>query len=68
LAFQPLNQLCERADRERQLNSAATFGKALSDLLGDDNWQGIMPFRFGYPTQKAWPSPRRSLTMVSTYS
>ncbi len=68
LAFQPLNQLCERADRERQLNSAATFGAALRDLLGEDDWQGIMPFRIGYPTQESWPSPRRSLAMVSTYS
>lgn len=65
LAFQPLNQMCERADRERQLGISPVFGEAVRSLLGDDQWRGIMPFRMGYPTQPAFPSPRRSLAEVS---
>jgi hypothetical protein len=64
LAFQPLCQMCERVDRERQLNSQPILGEAVRGLLGDDTWQAIMPFRLGYPTQSALPSPRRSLQKI----
>ncbi|MFZ5880419.1 MAG: hypothetical protein ACOY0R_13700 [Chloroflexota bacterium] len=64
LAMQPLNQMCERADREAQLGSEPVFGKAIADLIGDHTWHGIMPFRIGYPTVEAWPSPRRGLENV----
>jgi hypothetical protein len=64
LAMQPLNQMCERADRERQQGIDAVFGRALRDLTGSDDWQGIMPFRIGYPTRTAQPSPRRSIQEV----
>ncbi len=64
LALQPLNQMCERADRERQLNSPPVLGQAVRDLVGDDRWQAIMPFRAGYPTRVSLPSPRRGLLQV----
>jgi hypothetical protein len=64
LAMQPLNQICERADRERQLGIEPAFGKAAADLIGDDQWNAIMPFRLGYPTVDALLSPRRGLDKV----
>jgi hypothetical protein len=64
LAMQPLNQMCERADRERQLGLEPVFGRALSDLVGSNDWHGIMPFRLGYPTRSALASPRRSFQEV----
>ena len=64
LAMQPLNQMCERADRERQLGSEPVFGRALYDLIGSNDWHGIMPFRLGYPTRLALASPRRSVQEV----
>ena len=64
LAFQPLNQMCEQVDRELQLGKPPVFGAAVRGLVGDDAWQAIMPFRMGYPTQSARPSPRRSVENV----
>ena len=64
LAMQPLNQMTERADRERQLGIEPALGKAVADLIGDDQWQAIMPFRLGYPTTEALLSPRRGLNKV----
>lgn len=64
LAMQPLNQMCERVDRERQLGIEAVFGRAVPELIGDDQWQTIMPFRLGYPTTEALLSPRRGLDKV----
>ena len=64
LAMQPLNQMCERADRERQLGSKPVFSRALFDLVGSNDWHGIMPFRLGYPTRSALASPRRSVQEV----
>ena len=64
LAMQPLNQMTERADRERQLDIEPVFGKAIAALIGDENWTGIMPFRMGYPTEQALLSPRRGLDKV----
>lgn len=64
LAMQPLNQMSERADRERQLALFPTFGNALKELVADPNWQALMPFRIGYPQSEALPSPRRALKEV----
>ncbi len=64
LAMQPLNQMCERADREVQLGGEPVFGRAVAGLIGDGTWHGIMPFRLGYPTVEALPSPRRGLDRV----
>lgn len=64
LAMQPLNQMCERVDREIQLGSEPVMGNAVSALVNDESWHAIMPFRLGYPTQKTNPSPRRGLEKV----
>jgi hypothetical protein len=64
LAMQPLNQMCERADREIQLGSEPVIGNAVRALLNDDSWHAIMPFRLGYPMQKTHLSPRRGLEKV----
>ena len=64
LAAQPLNQMCERMDREQQLGIQPHFGDALKALTGDSGVQALMPFRIGYPTVQARPSPRRELREV----
>ncbi|MBK9925843.1 MAG: twin-arginine translocation signal domain-containing protein [Anaerolineales bacterium] len=64
LALQPLNQMCERVDREAQLNKEFTLTKAVRGLVNDDDWHAIMPFRIGYPVQESFPSPRRGLEQV----
>lgn len=64
LAAHPLNQMPERADREKQLGIEPRFGTALQALSGDSGRQVLMPFRIGYPTVVAKPSPRRDLQAV----
>jgi len=64
LAVQPLNQMSERADREQQLGIEPHFGTVLKELAADAGWQALMPFRIGYPTMEAKPSPRRDVHAV----
>jgi hypothetical protein len=64
IALQPLNQMCERVDREAQLGSEPAIGNAVKTLVNDTAWQALMPFRLGYPTGKANPSPRRGVDRV----
>jgi len=64
IAMQPLNQLSERADRERSLGIESRFGNALQDMIGDPGWHALMPFRLGYPTLAPLPSPRRHVEEV----
>jgi hypothetical protein len=47
-----------------QLGIEPRFGRALEELLGDSSWQALMPFRIGYPTVAARPSPRRAVEDV----
>lgn len=67
LVAQPLNQLAELTDRERQLDAEPEFGDVLEDLAGS---QGVpmMPFRLGFPTRDATPTPRRPLVRVVEYA
>ncbi len=64
LAVQPLSQTTERADRERQLGLEPVSSRALAELIGDADWQALMPFRIGYPTVTALASPRRAVEEV----
>jgi len=64
IAMHPLNQLPERADRERSQGIEAKFGTVLTQLIGDGSWQALMPFRMGYPTKQALASPRRNVADV----
>ena len=62
-ALQHMNQLTERADRERQLGAAPDMGNALSELVPTD-WQPLSMFRAGYPTREPHRSPRRAVDAV----
>jgi len=64
LSMQPLNQMSERADRERMLGIEPRFGNALKELASVPGMQALMPFRLGYPTMQAQPSPRRDVAAV----
>ena len=46
------------------LLSFPCFGNALKELIGDSEWQALMPFALGYPTVKALASPRRAVEDV----
>ena len=64
IAMQPMNQMCERVDREIQIGSEPVIGNIVRALVNDDSWHAIMPFRLGYPTQIVNTSPRRGLEKV----
>jgi hypothetical protein len=64
IGMQPLNQMPERADREASTGIEPRFGRVLAQLVGDDAWKALMPFRLGYPLAEAMPSPRRALEEV----
>jgi hypothetical protein len=36
----------------------------LQTLVGDPGWQGLMPFRIGYPTGSVGANPRRAVEDV----
>jgi hypothetical protein len=40
------------------------LGHALKELVGEAGMQALMPFRIGYATAAAAPSPRRDLQSV----
>jgi hypothetical protein len=61
LGMQPLNQLPECVDRERQLGRASISRKTLAGFSGDAAWQPTFAFRVGWPTRPGSASPRRSL-------
>ena len=60
----PLNQVPERADRERSQGIATRSGAVLEQVVGNPVWQALMPFRLGYPTVAALASPRRAIGEV----
>jgi nitroreductase len=63
IALHHMNQLTERADRERELQIKLQFGDALAQLL-PDGWQALSLFRIGYPTRTPNKSPRRAVEAV----
>jgi hypothetical protein len=64
LGMQPLNQLPECVDRERQLGRPSNSRKTLAAFSGDPEWQPTFAFRAGWPIRPAAASPRRSLQSV----
>jgi hypothetical protein len=50
LSLHHMNQMTERADRERQLGLNARFAPAVQALVPDRGWQPLVAFRIGYPT------------------
>jgi hypothetical protein len=63
IALHHMNQVTERADRERQLGLAPEFGDALQ-LVVPPGWQALSTFRVGHPTHAARRSPRRPVEAV----
>lgn len=68
LSLQHMNQMTERADRERQLGLPPRFGPAVADLIPTRGWQPLVSFRVGYPTGSDGrrESPRRPAATVTT--
>jgi hypothetical protein len=64
LGMQPLNQLPECVDRERQLGRPSIYVNTLAGFSGEAEWQPTFAFRVGWPTRPAPASPRRSLASV----
>ena len=64
LGAQPLNQLPERVDRERQRGEPGRTAKILAGLVPDPTWPVTFAFRIGWPTRAAALSPRRDLETV----
>ena len=64
LGMQPLNQLPECVDRERQLGRPSIYRGALAGFSGAAEWQPTFAFRAGWPTRPGPASPRRSLASV----
>jgi hypothetical protein len=58
LSVQPLNQIFERADRERSAGLSPTFSHAVN-AIAPDAWQAVTAFRIGYPTTVTRLAPRR---------
>lgn len=64
LAAQPINQLPEMVDRERQLGKAPRTANFLAKLIGDSIWKPTFAFRLGYSTLQGLASARRSVEDV----
>jgi nitroreductase len=64
LVVQPLNQLPEMVDRERQRGQPPRFAGAIDALLDDPSWRPTFALRLGHPATPASPSPRRPVSEV----
>jgi nitroreductase len=60
LGFQPLDQLLELADRDRQLHREGTSEHRLATLT-EAGWHPVLTFRIGWPRAPAPASARRPL-------
>jgi hypothetical protein len=61
VAFQPMNQITERIDRDRQLGRSSPCAEPLDALVGSG---ALVAFRVGRSTAAALPSPRRPAAEV----
>jgi nitroreductase len=64
LSAQPLNQLPEMIDRQRQLRQPPGYARAVDALLDDPAWRPTFAFRIGHPLSPPGASPRRPVSMV----
>jgi hypothetical protein len=64
VAAQPLNQLPEMIDRERQLRRPPRLSDAATALLEDAEWRPTFGFRLGLADNAAPASPRRPVSEV----
>jgi len=67
IALQHMNQITERADRERQLGLPPRFTRASRSLVPEAGWEQLVAFRVGYAQSDAGQrkSPRRPATAVT---
>jgi hypothetical protein len=67
LSLGHMNQITERADRERQLGLTPVFGNAIRQLVPEDGFAQLAAFRIGYPDTGAGRrrSPRRPVRDVT---
>ncbi|MEO8966443.1 MAG: hypothetical protein ABI355_02530 [Solirubrobacteraceae bacterium] len=67
LSLGHMNQITERADRERQLGATPTFGNATRELVTARGTEQLVAFRIGYPATGDGRrlSPRRPTTEVT---
>jgi nitroreductase len=64
LAAQPLNQLPEMIDRDREQGRAPGFARAADAMLDDVAWRPTFALRLGHPLVQAAASPRRPVSEV----
>lgn len=64
LVAQPLNQIPEMIDRDRQLGRAPQFARAADRLLDDPALRPTFAFRIGHADTAAPASPRRPVSSV----
>lgn len=64
LAMQPLNQMPEIVDRDRQLNRDSSTAALIDEITGDSAWRPTFVFRMGYPLNDVLPSARRPVEEV----
>jgi hypothetical protein len=64
LAMQPINQLPEVVDRDRQLGQPSRMAAVIAELTGDPAWQPTFAFRMGHPLNTPLPSARRPVAEV----
>jgi hypothetical protein len=64
LAAQPLNQLPEMIDRDRELGRPPAFARAADAMLEDVAWRPTFALRIGNPFAPARASPRRPVSEV----
>lgn len=64
LAFQHMNQITERIDREKGQGSPPTFAPRLDALLDTPGRTALASFRIGHPVRSGRLSPRRPVSWV----
>jgi len=64
LAMQPINQMPELVDRDRQLGRTSNMARVQATLLDDPARQLTFIFRMGYPLSQTFPSARRPVAEV----
>jgi hypothetical protein len=64
LSMQPLNQVPERIDRERETGRPPAMLARAARFIGQDGWRPTFGFRLGYPTRTPGVSPRRPVAAV----
>ena len=65
IASQPMNQMVEVVDRERQLGRPDAMARHLANWTGDD-WHATFAFRLGHAAREMPQSARRTLASVSS--